>query len=268
MDFFAHCYTKSDLDKVIELAVEQVAPNLGEPDKIVRVYYDTQEPVDENAVDTYYNLTNQTRFYLKMQKVVFITEGMIYTIPFSKIADYDIVLPNENNKKIYSTSTMITRTDTGDVIKRAIIGGVLAGGIGAVIGGVTAKHVSDTNKFDEYFQSLVNQPLLELHLKFDDILAPLIRINFDTGKNEIQEIAASLDVIVKNNADSYKKNEVVERKILIESYDLESVGRELGILPTNPFTKYEQTADGWNADAIFGLIIIIAILFGLFYMCS
>lgn len=86
------------------------------------------------------------------------------------------------------------------MVKRAIIGGILGGGIGAVIGGATTKTKTTTE--DNIYAGVLNQPLYELRIKFDDIITPVIKINFDTNKNMVQEVVNSLDVIVRQNADN------------------------------------------------------------------
>lgn len=274
MSFISNCYKKKDLNSIINAAMEKVAPDLGVPEKIISVYYDTCE-IDNGATDlndTYHKLINQTRFYVKEEKVVFVDNFNIYIIPFSKIVDYSIILPNENNKNIYSATTQTTKTDTGDVIKRAIIGGVLASGVGAIIGGATAKSITKDNKFENYFRAITSKPLLELHLKFDDIMSPVIKINFDTNKNEIQEVAETLDVIVRRNADNFNatKKETSNDEIVRKRYLLKDVGEQIGILPTDPFSKYDKvkSSDGWDSDSICGCLLIVAIIIGLIYMCS
>lgn len=272
MSFFNSCYKKENLDSIINAAVEQLVPNLGMPEKIVSVYFDTGETEDgaTDFNDTYHELINQTRFYEKEEKVVFVDESYIYIIPFSKIVDYAIVLPNEDNKSIYSTTTQITKSDTGDVIKRAIIGGVIAGGVGAIIGGATAKSETKENKFESYFQAMANKPLLELHIKFDNIITPVIKINFDTDKEKIQEVAETLNVIVKRNTENFNanKNEAINDEIIKEKYTIEDIGIQLGIYPVDPYSKYNDDAseDGWDSDTICGWLFIIAIVIGLIYL--
>lgn len=273
MSFFSNCYKKENLDSIINTAVEKVAPNIGIPEKIISVYFDTGETDNEatDFNDTYHELTKQTRFYIKEKKVVFVDESNIYIIPFSKIVDYAIVLPNEDNKSIYSTTTQITKTDTGDAIKRAIIGGVVAGGVGAIIGATTAKSVTEENKFYNAYQAMLDKPLLELHLKFDNLITPVIKINFDTDKEKIQEVAETLNVIVKRNADNFNTNkEEINEEIIKEKFSIRDIGIQLGISATNPYSEYDDKASNgdWDSDSILGCLVVIAIIIGLIYMCS
>lgn len=78
------------------------------------------------------------------------------------------MLPNEDCKPVHSSTIQVTQTDTGNMVKRAIIGGILGGGIGAVIGGATTKTKTTTE--DNIYAGVLNQPLYELRIKFDDII--------------------------------------------------------------------------------------------------
>ena len=60
-------------------------------------------------------------------------------IPYSELASCSITA---NNETIYCTST-----EKKGVVSRSIIGGVLAGGVGAVIGGCTASSISQTHSY-------------------------------------------------------------------------------------------------------------------------
>ncbi len=83
MEYLKICYTKSNLDKIIDALIKKVAPELEVPDKITRVYFDTKECEGTDSTNCYQNLINQTRFYIKGKKILFITTDPAPIIQFS-----------------------------------------------------------------------------------------------------------------------------------------------------------------------------------------
>lgn len=263
MEYFNSCLSQSNLKKVLDNAVSKALSNNNEPDKIISVLYNTYEPSSDG--EDLYDFISETRFYIKEKKVVFVTPEKIHIIPFSKIVSYDIVLPNEDCKPVHSSTIQVTQTDTGNMVKRAIIGGILGGGIGAVIGGATAKTKTTTE--DNIYAGVLNQPLYELRILFDDIITPVIKINFDTNKNMVQEVVNSLDVIVRQNADN---NNITDEERISIPFNIKKIADTLNITPQNPYAKYhEDNGSDWNdPNTWIGLIFVIAVIFGLLYMCS
>lgn len=57
-------------------------------------------------------------------------------LKFSDILNFKVT---DDSKDIYTPAKYETKTDTGSMLGRAVVGGILTGGVGAVIGGTTAK---------------------------------------------------------------------------------------------------------------------------------
>lgn len=57
-------------------------------------------------------------------------------LTFSDILNFKVT---DDSKDIYTPAKYETKTDTGSMLGRAVVGGILTGGVGAVIGGATAK---------------------------------------------------------------------------------------------------------------------------------
>ena len=131
----------------------------------------------------------------------------MYNIPTDRIIGYDIVDVNGGNKPpLISATTTIVKTDAGSLVKRAIIGGVLAGGVGAAIGAATAKktftqELSDVDHFRNLLRSSIDSTNLEVIIKTDDIESPMVRIRFDSYKKKAEEFAAILNIFIKQNAE-------------------------------------------------------------------
>lgn len=102
---------------------------------------------------------------------------------------------------IYDNSTMIqsitVSTDIKNMIGRAVIGGVLAGGVGAIIGGNSAKKSLTTNqeasgiKHDYY-----------IYITIDNLSDPIVKIHIGQDELKLNEIYSILKIIIKRNQEA------------------------------------------------------------------
>lgn len=236
MSSFSKCYKIKDLRKILSERVSGLEKQYGKADKTIETFYNTKE-------DGYWDLINECRLYVNTNRLLITTPLVLYDIPFSRIIGYDIIDVNGNSSTpLITATTTVTKTDTGDLVKRAIIGGIVAGGVGAVIGAATAKKTTTTelSKVDEYRNLIrmnTNSTNLALIIKTDDIASPSLKIRFDMFKKEAEELAASLNAIINQNANT---NDTDDSKISTEKAKLVSVGKKLGIEPTDPFKKREE----------------------------
>lgn len=257
-------YTIQDLRKILNLVVKDYEIELGVPDKVINTIFNMEE-----IVHGYYSLINQCRIYLKSKKLIFVTTDSISIIPFNKIIGYEVVNLKDLTVPLYTATTTTTTTSTGDVLKRAVIGGALAGGVGAVIGGATAK--STSKQEPNFFDYLKYQPNLELRINVDDILSPLLTIPFDKFNDNANEVASVLNVILKRNADSQDQEESV---LLARSLKLEEFGNSMGIPPYNAFKNSKEddmaykvvTGNATAIGSVFGIIIVVVIILFIFWL--
>lgn len=112
------------------------------------------------------------------------------------VAMEDILECNLNDMEIVKKGrvTATAKTDTGNMAKRAVVGGVLLGGAGAVIGGSTAKkdviiHQSD-DKISHYYTVSIN---------VNSLSEPIIEIVIDNDLSKANEVVGLMNVIIKNN---------------------------------------------------------------------
>ena len=213
------CYREEELRSILNTCVEQYEVDGGLPERII----------DSFKGYKLFEVINQCRIYPKSKKIIVITQEKIYIIPFKKIIGYNAVDLVHRGKPLYSATTTTSKTDTGDMIKRAVIGGLLAGDVGAVIGGTTAKRTQSTSKAEEY-ASMMNDrimsiPVYELEIQCDDLLTPNIKIPFSNFKDNIDMLAATLNVIIKRNVEDDERD---ESEIIINEYDIRSIGKKLG----------------------------------------
>lgn len=88
---------------------------------------------------------------------------------------------------------IVTKTKTGSMIGRAVVGGVLTGGIGAIIGGATAKK-----------ESLVMPTKIHTIHRYNVLITtrnlsnPLITISCNDNSNLAQKCLATLKAIIHN----------------------------------------------------------------------
>lgn len=80
-----------------------------------------------------------------------------------------------------------TKTATGNMIGRTAVGGILAGGIGAMVGGATAEKKSTSTSVSFY----------KINITLNDIRTPIYSINLFTNENEARDMNALLSLIIK-----------------------------------------------------------------------
>ena len=144
-----------------------------------------------------------------------LTFSIVDTIPFSSILDFSV---DEEVKVIGgNTATTTTKTSTGSMVKRGLVGGVLLGGVGALAGAATAKQSSQTI-FDEKRE----ERLYSIRINIDSISSPIYTMCFGLDSNACQKVAGLLTVIIKRNsqpiADNHSNQSAVITNDIIEPY--------------------------------------------------
>lgn len=105
----------------------------------------------------------------------------------------DILSVQLEDDKIVKKGKMvaITKTDNGNMVKRAVVGDVLLGGAGAVIGGSTAE--KNTTYQQEPDEIIHNYSII---VNIKDFTNPIIRINMGQDEKKSQEIVALINAII------------------------------------------------------------------------
>jgi hypothetical protein len=119
---------------------------------------------------------------------------------FSDILDCtvnDDIIERETVHTYRGTSIATSKADTGSMVGRAIVGGVLLGGAGAVIGGSTAKrntvieHGTDTSVHNKEIEHNY-----KVAITVKDIANPIIYLNVGSNAKLKDEIVSLMKVIM------------------------------------------------------------------------
>lgn len=110
-------------------------------------------------------------------------------IAFNLVDDEEIIYQN-------SVSTSKSETSAGSMIGRALVGGALLGGVGAIIGGATAKKNIITTNTPQPKSVIHNY---KVNIIVNSISNPQIIINLDNYKDMAGTLVAILSVIVERN---------------------------------------------------------------------
>jgi len=97
-------------------------------------------------------------------------------------------MDNKNIVKGQITST--TKTNSGNLVKRAVVGDVLFGPAGAIIGGSTASKSTITTQGND---KVVHDYTIILNV--DSLLEPIIRVHIGSDRNTVNEIVGLMNVI-------------------------------------------------------------------------
>lgn len=112
-------------------------------------------------------------------------------LPMSSILNCTL---SDESKIIKGKSTIQTKTNTGNMAKRAVVGGVLLGSAGALAGGVTAKKdgtiIQEDDKIIHDYTVLVN---------IDSLSTPIIRLQCGANGALANDIVGLLNVIINRN---------------------------------------------------------------------
>ena len=262
-------YKINDLHTILDVSVEQYEADFGKPDKTIDSFY------EYNGVCS---VLNQCRIYQKAKRILIITSNKLYVLPFSKIIGYDVINKSLNNKKIMTATTITSKADTGNLIKRAIIGGVVAGGVGAVIGGVTAQrntNITMVEEEDTMSKYMNSSPNLELAINTDEVVPYYITISFENLKKQLKDFVAILNDIIKNNAES----ELIDDAEIEECFSkIWSTCKSLNIVPYDISGKtvkeLKEEAEQRRYERknsiqliVGGLILLAIIIFLYFFVC-
>ena len=151
---------------------------MSSPNKIIEYDYD------------HYIMVNESTSQIMLNEHVYNFNDIInYTM-----SDNATVIQKHSGGEITSTSS----TDTGSMLGRAVVGGVLAGGVGAAIGGSTAKRETTSNVAPTTTTSSTIHDYL-IAVTVNSLSNPIERLRLGEDGRNTNEICALLSVIISRN---------------------------------------------------------------------
>lgn len=146
--------------------------------------------IDVKLVDSVeYSIDNHIMFF-EISQIVII-ESVEYK--FVDILGYSLV--DDARNETITTSVGTAKTSTGNMLGRAVVGGVLTGGLGAVAGASTAKKnvytdaTSQTTTTHDYF----------IYLNVNSLQHSVITIHIGKDIEKAQKLTGMFNVIIKRN---------------------------------------------------------------------
>ena len=176
---------RQEEQRVLELKIAQyehdrkeLAAEMGEPDKTIAIKD--------------YDLNAEIRVYASQKKVVILgTEYDFSAILQCQFTDNARVEKGETTR----VSDGTTKTNTGSMIGRAVVGGAIAGGAGALIGGSTAsKGTTMTSVVKQGADVTKHDYTVWIYVK--DIVNPMIQMHIGRDGAKVNEIVALMNAIM------------------------------------------------------------------------
>ena len=168
----------NEQEKRRQALLEEIYKEEEEEERLKKKSLGINKPSKVICDGTYDEYRAQISIY-KRQGVIEIN-GEYYK--FEDILDYECCLMKKGSKAVV--------TSTSSALKRAAVGGLLFGGVGAIAGATTAKKTIKDNE-ETYYR---------VNLTLNDLDNPLVRV--DTEHECIaKELCSILNIILKNKAE-------------------------------------------------------------------
>lgn len=139
----------------------------------------------------YFDMQIASRVLIYEQSSVIIINSKEYK--FSDILGYSLV--DDATSETITTSTGTAKTSTGNMLGRAVVGGVLTGGLGAVAGAATAKK----NISDNATSKTTTTHRYTLYINVNSLQEPTIALCIGNDASKAQKLAGIMNVIIERN---------------------------------------------------------------------
>ena len=161
--------------RVYGIKKDEQAARLGEADKVISI--------EE------YDIDKEIAIFGQAEKIVLLGNEYSFSDILSCTAedDYKVI----KGKTEYTSQT---RASNGSTVGRAIVGGVLAGGAGAIIGGSTAKKET-TTLVHQKDDTIIHR--YSIIVNVNSLSNPIITIPLGADRAKLNEIVGLLNVIIK-----------------------------------------------------------------------
>lgn len=144
---------------------------------------------------------------------------------FSDIIDFTFV-DNSYIRKIGGST--VTTTDSGSMLGRAIVGGLLFGGVGAMVGGMTASQKTEVTEGTE-----LKVESYAIQITVNDFEKPLIYLTFSNNFSVATLVASYLRVIIHRNHERGNDDRIKYYRLLRELKQM----RDEGLMSIEEYDK-------------------------------
>lgn len=114
---------------------------------------------------------------------------------FSDILDYS-VSDNQAVMQRSSGGTATTKTSTGSMLGRAVVGGVLTGGVGAAVGAATARKETEISQGNTYSTT---KHSYAINVTINSLTSPIETLAFHNDEEATNKVVSILTVILHRN---------------------------------------------------------------------
>ena len=168
---------REEKKKIYETKKSEQALRLGEADKVI-------------ALEEY-DIDKEITVFGESKTIVLLGNEFSFSdiIDCTTDDDYKVI----KGKTEYTSET---KAKNGSTVGRAIVGGVLAGGAGAIIGGATAK--KETKTITHQKDDIIIHNYIVV-VNVNSLSSPIITISLGGDKAKLNEIVGVLNVIINNN---------------------------------------------------------------------
>lgn len=142
-------------------------------------------------------------------------------VNFDSLLDFTISADTKTDPRVElvnafaaSKSGAKTKTNTGSMIGRSVVGGIVAGVPGAIIGGLTAdKETEEFHRLDSSYQDFT------ITLSTKDLFNPTYTIHVGASKEKTEELANTFRAIIaSNDSNSLSEPEINQKQYLEQLY--------------------------------------------------
>lgn len=155
------------------------------------------ETIGGADVSIIYNWNQEKRIVVNEKNQIIVIDEEVFD--WSDIISFDI----KDNRTVCTSSFTTpglakTTTDTGSMLGRAVVGGLVSGGIGAVIGGATASKTTTIRNGKTTTTSETTHDY-SINITVNRIKNPIITIPLGPKEDLVEQIAGVLSVIINQN---------------------------------------------------------------------
>lgn len=185
-------------EEALKMAKEKVIANKNDVEAAAIAalmnHYDKVITVDADESIGYKGWANA--FYVNLLEKKVLAAGKV--IGFENIISCSYIDDGREESTQIGTANSQTKVNNSSVVGRAIVGGMVAGGAGAIIGGATAKTNTTTNINTTTTTRTIHDYTVILNVK--DILSPVCKIHCGENEKAVNEIIGTVNAIIEENS--------------------------------------------------------------------